>query len=482
MNNYCNNCKSNIMMITGISGDIKNVCDVSFNFEDGTSKTVSMEEGKKYTVTYLNNDGIVEVSTGTLLGILYQEDATEYRADTNTIRRPMQSGPIHRKVFSPPPPLPGLGALPPDHRHCWIGFPQPYCDPNNVHFTGAVYHQGSCQPNHVWTGPYSREKTAQKELINPMHVHQEYPIVTSGSTIGFTFDCSSEGSSVAKTIMLTVIRDLEKFDILDEDEGNKVGSLKITISNGENVIYPTFYSIPGHSISYWNLCKDGVDLYDDDISIAYKSIKIDYNIEDSINNGYQIILKDSYKNKVLLSNIYITDKSYLSDGTGCEIRGIIYFKDNTDTSISGDGPIIGDYHIVSSPTTVDGKIAINLINRLALSVTPAEYYSIYHINDEYKMKNNELYDNIESDNQTDEENSSSEEAEVTEFKLTDVAIVSDPFDESVHIVSFYDENKNFLFKAKMIHLQKIKYSNLNVEKESEYDLLHVSIGFLVKIE
>lgn len=454
-------CTNNIKMITGISGDVKNTCDVTFEFEDGTSKVISMEEGKKYTVTYLNNNGMVEVSTGVLLAILYQEGASEYRSDmTSSYTRGIRQGPIHRKVFSPPPPLPGVGALPPDHRHCWIGFPQPYCDPNSK-FHGAVYYQGSCQPGTVWTGPYARENEQKPEMVNPMHVHQEYPIVTTtGATIGFAFDCSDSYSSVTKTIMLSVIRDLKVFDIITEDKDNQSGNFILeTKSSEKSVIIPTFFMIPNIIANSWNLRKNDADMYND-CQLASPFV-ID-TIDDFNDTDYKFVTKDEAGNVTFVHNVYIMSKEYNTNSSGlnvCTIKGILYFEDDSDTVLLENSNNLGLYTVTNLIGDISAKIHIDLTDKDMRN--EIKYYSIHDKNDQDSVF---ISDTDHTDGIYDID------FDIVSHKLT--------FDEEYCIIKLYDENKVLKYKAKLNCVNKVSYRmNTNKVLESTF----ITIGLLVDI-
>lgn len=465
MNKCCCACHaSGVKMITGISGDVKNVCDITFEFEDGTSKLISMEEGKKYTVTYLNNNGMVETSTGVLLAILYQEGASsEYRSDVSTCNNgSMQSSPIHRKVFAPPPPLPGVGALPPDHRHCWIGFPQPVCDPNSK-FHGAVYYQGSCQPGTAWASPYAREKESTADnLINPMHVHQEYPIVTTtGATIGFAFDCSDSYTSVTKTIMLSVIRDLKVFDIITDSKDNQSGQFFMqTTTSEKSVLAPTFFMIPNVIANSWNLRKNDADVFETDCQLA-APLTID-TIEDFNDIDYAFVSKDENGNITFVHNLYIMSKEYTVDASGllvCTIKGVLYFEDDSDAIMLETADNLGLYTVTNLIADITAKIHIDLAD--AEIRNEVKYYSIHDKDDP---------DSIFIADTDHEEGIYEIDYDVASHKLT--------FDEQYCLVKFYDENKDLKYKAKLNRVNKVSYRmNTNKVLESTF----ITIGLLVEL-
>lgn len=465
MSNCCCACHaSDIKMITGISGDVKNVCDVTFEFEDGTSKLISMEEGKKYTVTYLNNNGMVETSTGVLLAILYQEGASsDYRSDmVSTCNRPSQSGPIHRKVFAPPPPLPGIGALPPDHRHCWIGFPQPICDPNSK-FHGAVYYQGSCQPGTAWAGPYARENQSTADnMINPMHVHQEYPIVTTtGATIGFAFDCSDSYSSVSKTIMLSVIRDMKEFNIITESGDNQSGQFFMqTATSEKSVLSPTFFMIPNVIANSWNLRKDGEEIFEEDCQLA---APLTINTIDDFNDvNYDFVSKDENGNVTFVHNIYIMSKEYTVDSSGllvCSIKGVLYYEDDSDTVILETTENLGLYTVTNLIADITARIHIDLVDAEMRSII--KYYSIHDKDDP---------DSIFIADTDHEDGVYAIDYDIASHKLT--------FDEEYCLIKFYDENKELKYKAKLKRVNKVSYRmNTNKVLESTF----ITIGLLVEL-
>lgn len=314
MDNYSN---PNIL---SISAKCRNTCEVSFKYEDDSEKTIVMDEGKKYTITFINNNNEIEKVTGTLLSILYNEQPV-YRSDVTTYDKPsMHSGPIHRKVFVPQPPVPGLGSLPYDHRHCWIGFPQPYCDPNHQYKPVTI---NTGDP--AWTSKQAISEIPKQLNVDPMHVQQTYPMTTSGSAIGFTLDCSDNYSSMSISIMLTVVRDIELYDFEEKETGSFTAFYDK--QTGYAFIKPNFIMLPNVLASKWNMKYNGEYVIEDmELAVKASFRYPSFNVED-----YTIVIKDEEGNITFEHSLYPT-KSTLTDQNTIVMSGILYSSDQNKTN------------------------------------------------------------------------------------------------------------------------------------------------------